>query len=109
MCPTAEEFLQYKEVVDGDGGGFGSGKRGWPKGSKNGNKIGVQNDCDEICIFSVNGSSIEKGIFSFSCCSSFSSFVYRRGMLKLNHQTNPADMCMSSIIKLFLVLHMLEY
>ncbi|KAG6437263.1 hypothetical protein SASPL_102175 [Salvia splendens] len=35
MCFTTEGCLKYKEVVEGNGGGFGSGKRGWPKGSKN--------------------------------------------------------------------------
>ncbi|KAG6391026.1 hypothetical protein SASPL_148772 [Salvia splendens] len=35
MCLTTEECLKYKEVVEGNGGGFVSGKRGRPKGSKN--------------------------------------------------------------------------
>ncbi|KAG6424292.1 hypothetical protein SASPL_114707 [Salvia splendens] len=58
-APKDEECLQYKEVVEGNGGGFGSGKKGWPKGSKNRNKIGVQNDGEEICILSVNGNSVK--------------------------------------------------
>ncbi|KAL1532037.1 hypothetical protein AAHA92_32100 [Salvia divinorum] len=56
--PKSLKIEEVKKVVEGNGGGRGSGKRGRPKGSKNRKKIGAQNEAEAMPVDLRSGEEI---------------------------------------------------